>query len=353
MRLLFIASFLLAFEPNICQNLDVVNNERFVKLSSDSSGPLDRFKLYGERNTGTRYVERLLNANLAIPPLVLRLKGEPRISNLSEVQKDKFYQQKWGRFLGWKHACAPMAAQFETYDVDTRRILFVVTGKNPYSWLLSIWRHPYHYAQDLNSQSFNSFVRRPWVTLGRENFKSCSSTLSSQEQLTGRTATTQHPRHRHPYFRDPIDLWNRKHASYTALPAPNVYRLRYEDLVSDPERALGPIYTRFNVPRKHDKFQNIDDSTKNTVKDFASYRDYYMNEKWKRQFDSRITLAFINRGLDKAVLRSWGYGQWEPSPEELRGNIDLKRGGEKSWMHVRRSALVQSRRAAAAAAREQ
>jgi hypothetical protein len=46
---------------------------------------------------------------------------------------------------GWKHACAPTRAYIGLHADQASKILFVVTAKNPYSWLLSMWRHPYHY----------------------------------------------------------------------------------------------------------------------------------------------------------------------------------------------------------------
>ena len=122
----------------------------------------------GERNTGTRYLQQLLQLNLPVPHLQLRLDGGKALNSMTEAQKDVAYADN-PYFYGWKHACAPTRLQLAlmmNYDqvdgseehpqqqqqqqIPANRVLFVVTGKNPYSWLLSMWRHPYHYTVSQN-----------------------------------------------------------------------------------------------------------------------------------------------------------------------------------------------------------
>ena len=86
-------------------------------------------------------MQKLLQLNLPIPHLRLNVDGG-KLNKMSEEEKDAVYLRN-ADFWGWKHACAP--PRLEMNQDAAGRILFVVTAKNPYSWLLSMWRHPYHY----------------------------------------------------------------------------------------------------------------------------------------------------------------------------------------------------------------
>lgn len=276
---------------------------------------ITQFKLYGERNTGTRYLQQLLNGNLAIHHV--RLKG--KLEGLSELQKDVVYSRHWRAFLGWKHMCAPSADQLRGHEAFTRKTLFVVTAKNPYSWLVSLWKHPYHYGSP-KPTSFTLFMQRPFPVLGRENFEGCG----------GQPQRHQHsPRH----FRNPMDMWNRKMKAFynLATVVPHCIRVKYEWLVADPEEIVQQIHRRFNVavavpqpepavnttaPVDQAGFQNIDKSTKTKAKSFTTYQRYYMNEEWKRfagfSGGDRVTLLrMINRALNGNVMAMWGYERWE------------------------------------------
>ncbi len=98
-------------------------------------GPLvEEFKIMGERNTGTRYLQKLLSKNLLIPHLRLNV-TDSRLNAMNELQKDELYSRN-DKFWGWKHACAPLRVTLTLKADIVSRILFVVTAKNPYSWLL-------------------------------------------------------------------------------------------------------------------------------------------------------------------------------------------------------------------------
>ena len=143
--------------------------------SSDAGGASSavmNWKLYGERNTGSRYLQRLLETNLQVSHLKLGQARSVKLDKLAEKQKDTVYAQRFDHFLGWKHQCALSAAQLRDRSALTGRVLFVVTGKNPYSWLLSLFDKPYHIV-DQRAANFNMFVRKPWGVLGRENMEGC------------------------------------------------------------------------------------------------------------------------------------------------------------------------------------
>jgi hypothetical protein len=91
-------------------------------------------KIYGERNSGTTYLEALLTLNLDIdclrgglPKLIRRLL--PR----SEIARDWYFRATRRRNLGWKHASAPSPEQLAQARTDSARLLFLTLTKNPYA----------------------------------------------------------------------------------------------------------------------------------------------------------------------------------------------------------------------------
>jgi len=108
------------------------------------SGP-QRVKIYGERNTGTSYLEALLVRNLAVDCL---RGGVPRSIRRffadSERARDWYFQATYRNNLGWKHACLPAESQLAIARTDSTEVLLLTLTKNPYAWLLSFYRKPYH-----------------------------------------------------------------------------------------------------------------------------------------------------------------------------------------------------------------
>jgi hypothetical protein len=159
--------------------------------------------------------------------------------------------------------------------------LFVTTTKNPYSWLLSLYRRPYHLAGDA-PPSFETFLTRPWPTIRREQTRD--------------------------HFDSPVDLWNIKNASYLALTEGfEVEQIRYEDLLEDPAAILDSLATRLDLERPSSGFVNVEESTKSERnREFAHYRDYYLNERWRTEL-SQAALELIDERLDERVLAAFGY----------------------------------------------
>jgi len=96
-----------------------------------------RVKIYGERNTGTSYLEALLVRNLAVDCL---RGGVPRsirrfFAN-SERARDWYFHATYRSNLGWKHACVPTESQLAIARTNSTDVLFLTLTKNPYAWLL-------------------------------------------------------------------------------------------------------------------------------------------------------------------------------------------------------------------------
>lgn len=236
----------------------------------------EKLKIFGERHTNTNYLSKLIELNLecelveGVVPTYIRT-----IENLLGKQwlRDAWFERHKKDNLGWKHSAvgdfAPPA------DVG-----FVTLTKNPYAWLLSMYRRPYH-QHYTTPPTLEDFLQLPWQTLGREN-------------MTGPAP-------------NPITLWNIKNASYLKLPDAQTLHVTTEDTFVDAAAVVTQISEKFGIARLQKEFIDFDRSTKKRAdRDGDYYRDYYLNERWRSELtDEAITL--INQELDPELLSFYGY----------------------------------------------
>ena len=147
-----------------------------------------QIKLYGERNTGTNYLSKLIELNLnaeqipgvapaSVQKIQQALPGK-------ELIRDIYFQYSYKKNLGWKHT------HVKPYKQTSRNLAFLTLTKNPYAWLLSLHRNPYH-QHYTRKPSFKDFLQQPWRTVRRDNLKHT--------------------------IKNPIELWNLKNQSYLQL----------------------------------------------------------------------------------------------------------------------------------------
>jgi len=242
-------------------------------------------KIYGERNTGTNYLSQLIRLNLEVeelPGIVPNyIMDIQRLLLGEEVVRDIYFTITCRYNLGWKHTCVKSDEVIKTYGVAKKHNLsFVTVTKNPYSWLLSLYRRPYHqYWRE--KPNFEKFLRTPWKTVGRDGVRKM--------------------------LPSPVELWNIKNSSYLKLensfPCLN---LRYEDVLYDPESAIQLIAETFFYEMRSARFQNLESSTKEGDKDYGFYLDYYLTEEWKNELSPRA-ISIINERLSSDLMNFFGY----------------------------------------------
>ena len=188
------------------------------------------------------------------------------------------------RNLGWKHMYVKSVEELQHYAICSNNLTFATLSKNPYSWLLSLYRKPYH-QNDNGKQDFESFLASPWQCVGRDN-------------VVAEIAS-------------PVELWNLKNASYMQLDDRYpVAHLSFEELLLGPEKLLKSISDLSSCKWKLEKFRNYDQSTKESSKNSNFYRDYYLNEKWKQEY-STLALETVNSRLDDQVMDFFRYQRWD------------------------------------------
>lgn len=268
-----------------------------------NSGQHKSLKLFGERNSGTTYLEALIARNLDVPMLRgVVSEAWLKDNDLTENALDLFFMLTGADNLGWKHAMAPSAADLAADHHGA--VVFVTLTKNPYAWLLSLYRRPNHRGGN-GSRSLWPLLHSSWADTDRPPFDAFVSTAwpaVGRDRISGD-------------FRDPVDIWNRKNRSYldlaTRAPCLN---LRYEDLIRDPRAAIERLAATFDLRRSDRYFENVDSSLQGAPgQSFADYRAHYLNEAWRETLDDRH-LRLINDRLDHAVMTRFGYDLLDPAP---------------------------------------
>jgi hypothetical protein len=260
---------------------------------------MDKVKIYGERNTGTNFLTRLIRRNFfceVVPGTLAEAKPGYRDAIEEELAKniadeckrmfarqsklDSFFQGNLWDTLGWKHAVPPISA-VQTHP-ERENILFITVTKNPYAWLLSLFKRPYDDVSLHQPDSLLDFINQPWFTGRREN---TPALLDS-----------------------PVELWNLKIAGYDQLKrVATVKSIRYEDVLADPFQLLQQVENHFE--RRSKKYELPVDAVKKQdtgKKDFEYYRDYYLNERWQDKLGS-AEISAINRFLAPALVENAGY----------------------------------------------
>lgn len=271
-----------------------------TKHPNQVSGKIaSRIKIFGERNSGTNYLEQLLHSNTdaSIVPgndikllrwaykITKHILPNSAADRFVENHRDKRANSQFAHFCGWKHAQVPYFPP--SIDRYPPGLGFVSLTKNPYAWLLSLHRRPYQNPALTHAKiSFADFLRQPWPTVGRE----------------GRLE---------PYP-NPIQMWNAKTASYFSLAqyGPHLH-ICYETLLTRPEETIDDIINCLGLTARSAPFLEVTRSTKPEAKTREDYAKRYTAETWRKALTSD-DIAFVNTQLDPEVVERVGYSMINP-----------------------------------------
>ena len=233
-----------------------------------------RLKLYGERHTNTNYLQQLLSLNLdcewveGVVPTWRRSIERFGISGA----RDRYFARTRSKNLGWKHTAVD-----PTDDLNGVRAITLT--KNPYAWVVSMHRRPYH-LENATGLSIDEFVRQKWQTLGRDNLNREAITVA--------------------------ELWNRKNASYFYLSDERSMHLTSEEVQLSPQETVSKV-AEFMEQQPAEEFRDVERSTKKRPdKNSDYYRDYYGRELWRDSL-SLGALEALNKELDQSLMAKFGY----------------------------------------------
>ncbi|MCE8031557.1 hypothetical protein EKK97_12790 [Billgrantia tianxiuensis] len=257
------------------------------------STSVQEFKIFGERNTSTNAVEKVLRLNFNNLYFFPSTSGqiEPRIKekiNLACQGLDGFHRlrerekvidsvfKECGLLTLWKH-CALNFDDFSSMG-DTK---FIITVRHPVSWLIALHKRPYHKLQRIE-ENFKDFVVQPWQTVERERLGCAILT--------------------------PIQLWNEKVGSYLRFLEEvsfrnNIYFVKFEDFARSQEEALKDV---LNAIGGIHGFKELNVSAKGDDRNVHWYRNYYGNEVWRREIEDEA-FRIIEERIDKRLLSIFNY----------------------------------------------
>lgn len=188
---------------------------RWKISTSDVSSPLTELAIFGERCSGTNYVETLL------------------LENFPQLTKTKEY--------GWKHG-------FIQPRYIRPSCFFLGVTRHALDWLRSFYRTPHHVGPWIEQANFGSFLRHEWscVASGR--------VLGRPNHALGLTRDAEIMGERHPVTGARIDnvvqMRNLKLQSLLKLQnlTPHMAFLRYEDARDAPDEMVHMIAQRTGLP---------------------------------------------------------------------------------------------------------
>ena len=175
---------------------------------------ISRIQIYGERCSGTNYLEHLLRRNVPDVPLT------------------------WD--FGWKHF-------FHEAGVERADdCLFVVIYRNPFDWLRSLNRSPWHAAPPLWNLDFSAFIRAEWWCVFDEHWP-----VAPDDPRYGTELMLERSPETGERFANVMRLRTAKIRDWEALrdQAAHTAHVRYEDLNKRPGEFLDSLCTRFALPR--------------------------------------------------------------------------------------------------------
>jgi hypothetical protein len=247
-------------------------------------------KVYGERNTGTNYLQNLLQTNFAVHCLqsnnpvheYARIVGRelPKKDRgpLRSAIVDLDSRRTMLSDFGWKHGAPPI--EEIRCATHARHTLFVCVAKHPAAWLRSLAQRPYNPIQPV-PDDFSEFIRHSWQLTTRDN-------LPEYDCI------------------EVVDLWNMKNAAFQKLRsvAAKCLVIPYEALLQDPARFLQQVSA--HLVSKRDEHVWSLPSTKGDGMTFEQYREKYKTETVCRSI-SKEDLLFMAGRVHLPTMREFGY----------------------------------------------
>lgn len=271
-------------------------------------------KVFGERNTGTRALIRMLAAQRGVRMQAAGERGAMNLPQNADLRAvvEATYKGRWRKIYrdavrdneqavacptkAWKHALPVWDAAFVEKQAH---VVFCV--RNPYSWALSLARTPYH-QKGPKTPRVVDFVTQPWLTVSRDNMEAV--------------------------LRSPMELWNGKVGAYGAFMREGgvpTRLIRFEYFVSDPVAEVRQVLMGFGVA-----FEDVRTvvPTKGPSKSLKDISAYYREESWKKSLTADVVSA-INGLIDWELAARYGYYRLNPSDFPSRGTT------WRSWFRSR------------------
>ena len=229
-----------------------------LAFRGNRNGNPSKFKIWGERCSGTNFMSSLVSANF------------PGLTS--------------GMRTSWKHGLVKL------HQTDTD-LLHIFIVRDPLDWLRSLHRRPWHLPAKYWGEPFSEFIRREWFTDLHDRGR------SGIEWWNDRHPTTRQR------YRNILELRSvklRYHLIALSM-LPNTCLVRYEDVEHEPETLLNEIAGSFDLEHRQ-KFKAI-----------STYKGHIAAKYTKRSYPDLEPndVQFIFGELDADIESALSYGQPE------------------------------------------
>jgi hypothetical protein len=186
--------------------------------------PIRSVYVFGQRNSGTNYVNALIHNNL-----------------LTYGDHRPLYDPRDEKDFGWKHG-------FPNLMVSPDDVLAVVVYRDPIAWLQSLHRMPWHAVPSMRGLSFSEFIRAEWISVVDD----LGFGVTPESPLWGSEILAERDPKTRKRFSNAIHMRNAKIASFRNLHSSfeNCLHLRYEDVLANPKALLVFLASVFGLARR-------------------------------------------------------------------------------------------------------
>tara|TARA_R110002110_G_scaffold297354_2_gene511459 strand:+ start:1017 stop:1754 length:738 start_codon:yes stop_codon:yes gene_type:complete len=239
------------------------------------------FHQYGARRTGTNYVQALLEENYSNVMVLDNIVWKHAPSPPADEFIGRFLQDRERHF---NKTCAARQDLYECLQkkVLTNEVIPLLTIKNPYAWVESMWRYT------KNLRIFN-----PHELGTKYVFLDPAQKLSSQEDNV-------------------TELMNSYNQRYQQWGHATRFVVRYEDLLIDYESILSFFEEQHSLQRINKDLLNIKsgcDPTPANLKHINpdwDYANYYLTESYLKNLPSNI-IECITETTDWSLFEKYQY----------------------------------------------
>lgn len=237
-------------------------------------------QVFGERNSGTNYVRKLIKEN---------------ISELDILGGNKGFGWKHGD-LGkpwcfYKNPSTKFCHDIKDYKNESDEALFVVVYRNPFIWLRSMHKQPHH-APTVYKKPFSEFLECKWESYYGWEGVDLSNNEKERLKIVKKDNLFEE-------FDNVIDLRNKKTRLFEEFKyrVKNVVYVNYELVASNPSKFLSKITTVYGLDGNKGGYKNISE-------DKFGFGDY---KPKKYPLYSQSDMKVVLKYLDKIQEKSIGY----------------------------------------------
>ena len=228
---------------------------------------IHRVQIFGERCSGTNYLEALLSKNLR------------------------------SIFITWDFGFKHFFPKHHIHEAPD--CLFLIIYRDPFDWLRSIYTQPWHVSPELKRVQFSEFIRMEWWCIWNED-----AGINRKHQLYGTEMMEERDPRTGYRFKNIMEMRNAKIQAWEDIrnQSENYFYINYESLREDPERILRNISCEFRI------------SMQEGFQDIKRYKGVKWYQGWKtRLFRKQLPIIskqdrdYILTQLDTHQEKSIGY----------------------------------------------